>query len=189
MIFQNPQRTHISVGAPIRERIQAIFAIFEEHAKSSYLAEEGQESASKGSPSIFVGHGSSGQWRELKDHLQDKHGYCVEAYETGARTGHAVRDILEQMMSKSTFAILIFTCDDVVGDGKYRARQNVVHETGLFQGKLGFSRAIALIEDGVEGFSNIEGIQHIKFSRGNIKEVFGEVLATIRREFKAEMTD
>ena len=27
------------------------------------------------------------------------------------------------------------------------------------------------------------GIHHISFSKGNIKETFGDVLATIRREF------
>jgi predicted nucleotide-binding protein len=58
-----------------------------------------------------------------------------------------------------------------------------VHETGLFQGKLGFSRAIVLLEDGVEEFSNISGIQQIRFSRSKIRESFGDVLATLRREF------
>jgi hypothetical protein len=38
---------------------------------------------------IFIGHGRSTDWRDLKDHLQDKHGIQVEAYETGSREGHA----------------------------------------------------------------------------------------------------
>jgi hypothetical protein len=32
-------------------------------------------------------------------------------------------------------------------------------------------------------FSNLEGIQQIRFDRNNIRAAFGEVLATIRREF------
>jgi hypothetical protein len=32
-------------------------------------------------------------------------------------------------------------------------------------------------------FSNIEGIRQIRFSKGNIRESFGDVLATPRREF------
>jgi hypothetical protein len=44
-------------------------------------------------------------------------------------------------------------------------------------------RAILLLEDGCEGFSNVAGLQHVPFSRGNIREVFGDVLATLRREF------
>jgi len=67
--------------------------------------------------------------------------------------------------------------------GEFRARQNVVHETGLFQGKLGFSRAIVVVEEGVEVFSNLQGIDQIRYSKGNIKETFGAVLATLRREF------
>ena len=92
------------------------------------------------------------------------------------------------MMSKSAFALLVLTCDDDVGDGKFRPRQNVIHEAGLFQGHLGFSRAIILLEEGVdlEDFSNIEGIHQIRFTKDNIKETFGYVLATIRREFDVE---
>ena len=106
-----------------------------------------------------------------------------EAYETGARAGHSIRDILEEMVSKSSFALLVFTGEDDQVSGSVRPRQNVIHEAGLFQGSLGFSRAIILLEEGVEEFSNVQGVQYIGFSKENIKEVFGEVLATIRREF------
>jgi hypothetical protein len=48
---------------------------------------------------------------------------------------------------------------------------------------LGFDRAIVLLEDDTEEFTNIAGIQQIRYSKGKIIETFGEVLATIRREF------
>jgi predicted nucleotide-binding protein len=108
----------------------------------------------------------------------------VEAYEIGARAGHAIRDVLNDMLSKSSFAILVMTGEDQTSDGDgLRARQNVVHEAGLFQGRLGFARAIVLLEKGVEEFSNIHGIDQIRFDKGRIKETFGDVVATIRREF------
>jgi predicted nucleotide-binding protein len=75
------------------------------------------------------------------------------------------------------------TAEDETVEGEFRARQNVVHEIGLFQGKLGFSRAIVLVEDGVELFSNLQGVQQIRYSKGNIRETYGDVLATLRREF------
>ena len=75
------------------------------------------------------------------------------------------------------------TLEALDSEGNRRARQNVVHEAGLFQGRLGFAKAIILLEEGTEEFSNIHGLQQIRYSRGNIKETFGEVLATIRREF------
>jgi predicted nucleotide-binding protein len=90
---------------------------------------------------IFIGHGRCRQWRDLKDHLQDQHGYDVEAFETGARAGHSIRDILDDMLNASSIAFLVFTAEDETGDGHTRARQNVIHEAGLFQGKLGFSKA------------------------------------------------
>lgn len=56
-------------------------------------------------------------------------------------------------------------------------------ELGLFQGKLGFARAVVLLEEGTEEFSNIHGIHQIRFAKGRIKETFGDILATLRREF------
>jgi predicted nucleotide-binding protein len=115
--------------------------------------------------------------------LRDQHGYEVEAYEVGARAGHAVRDVLQDMLTNSSFALLVMTGEDETAEGQLRARQNVVHEIGLFQGKLGFGRAIVLLEEGVEPFSNIQGINQIRFTKDNIRETYGDVLATLRREF------
>lgn len=153
--------------------------IFDRNAERCRLP-EGEVTAR--SPKVFVGHGGDPQWRDLKDHLHEKHGYAVEAYEIGSREGHAVRDILEEMLEESSFALLVMTGEDETKDGKLRARQNVVHESGLFQGRLGFSRAIILLEEGTEEFSNIAGLQQIRFSKGKIKESFGDVLAVLKRE-------
>jgi predicted nucleotide-binding protein len=173
----------LHVEAARRADIEAIFEVFEKNSKISKLPPEPPEPLPPISPVVFIGHGRSAAWRDLKDHLQDKHGFTVEHYESGARAGHTIRDILEDMVSKSSIAVLVLTGEDEQKDGLFRPRQNVIHEAGLFQGRLSFSRAILLIGDGVEKFSNVDGIQHISFTKGNIKETFGEVLATIRREF------
>lgn len=173
---------HVEVRAPTRREIEAVYDIFEHHLPTSRLPSP-QPEAPAVALTIFIGHGRSPQWRDLKDHLHDKHGYEVEAYEVGARAGHAIRDILEDMLRGSSFALLVLTAEDQDAEGNFRARQNVVHELGLFQGRLGFSRAIVLLEEGVEEFSNIQGIHQIRYSRGNIRETFGDVLATLKREF------
>jgi predicted nucleotide-binding protein len=59
---------------------------------------------------------------------------------------------------------------------------NVVHEAGLFQGRLGFSRAIILLEDGCKEFSNINGLGQIRFPKGNIKATFEEIRQVLERE-------
>ncbi|HYB59889.1 MAG TPA: nucleotide-binding protein [Methylomirabilota bacterium] len=170
----------VEVWAPTREKIESIFAVFEAEADRCRLPEKEEKRAD---PKIFIGHGNDPQWRDLKDHLHDKHGYAVEAYEIGSRAGHTIRDILETMLIASTFALLVMTGEDETKDGKILARQNVVHEAGLFQGRLGFGRAIVLLEAGTEEFSNIHGLEQIRFSKGNIKESFGDVVAALKQEF------
>jgi len=177
-----PRYTFISLVAPTRSAIESIFTVLESASPDCHLPEE-KPKANEEIPVVFIGHGRSSAWRDLKDHLQDQHGIQVIAYETGARAGHTIRDILEDMVRSSTFALLVFTAEDGQADGGFRVRQNVVHETGLFQGALGFPRAIMLVENGAEDFSNVDGIQQISFSFGNIRETFGDVLATIKREF------
>jgi len=170
--------TEVGITLPDRAHIMRLAGVFERRA-----SEFAVPATPDPQPRVFIGHGRSGQWRDLKDHLHEQHGYLVEAYETGARAGHVIRDILEEMLDASSFAVLVHTGEDETLDGSKRARQNVIHETGLFQGRLGFGRAIVLLEDGVEGYSNLQGVHQIQYSAGNIKETFGDVLATLRREF------
>lgn len=132
---------------------------------------------------VFIGHGRDMQWRDLKDHLQEQHGFKVVAYEIGPRAGLSVKEVLEKMLKESSFALLVLTGEDIDSDGEAHARENVVHELGLFQGKLGFTKAIALMEVGLKEFSNILGINQIRFPKGRIRETFGDVVATIKREF------
>lgn len=172
--------TNISVEGETRGEIEEVFEIFEEKYKNSLE----KPLTSKKKPVIFIGHGGSSQWRDLKDHLTDKHDFKIEAYETGSRAGHTIRDVLEDMSNKSSLAFLVMTGEDIKVDGALMARPNVIHEVGLFQGKLGFSKAIVLLEKDTEEFSNLFGIQQIRFSKDNIKETFGEVLATIKRELE-----
>lgn len=173
--------TDVSITAPNRAIIEEVHEIFQSAEKDCALPKD--TSPSEKEPVIFIGHGNSPQWRDLKDHLHEKHGYVIEAYEIGARAGHTIRDILQDMLQKSSFAILVMTGEDTDALGKTHPRDNVIHELGLFQGKLGFTHAIILLEDGTEEFSNIHGIHQVRYKKGNIKETYGEVLATLRREF------
>ncbi len=60
-------------------------------------------------------------------------------------------------------AICLFTADDIgskkdVEDSNYRARQNVVFESGYFIGKIGRNKVIILSESGIELPSDMQGI-------------------------------
>ncbi|ULC60539.1 nucleotide-binding protein [Flaviramulus sp. BrNp1-15] len=181
-LFENSE-THVYIKDNDRIRILKIKNFIEENISDYEILKPKVKSPEILKPVVFIGHGGSSDWRDLKDHLNDKHGIEVIAYETGARAGHTIRDILDEMMENSSFAILVMTSSDEQVDGTMNARPNVIHEVGLFQGKLGFNKAIVALEKGTNLFSNLDGIQQLRFSPGNIKEIFGDVLATIKREF------
>lgn len=157
--------------------------IFKKHKKRCQISIDYAQKTIKKNLVIFIGHGRSKSWRDLKDHLCDFHNFKVEAYEIGSRAGMSIANVLQSMKEKSSFALIVMTAENQDSQGRLHARENVIHEAGLFQGHLGFQRAIILLEDGCETFSNIDGIQYIKFSKNNIKEIFGDVIAVINREF------
>jgi len=156
--------------------------LIEKNNKTDKKKTEALESIFPVKVKIFIGHGRSSDWRDIKDHLRDQHNFEVIAYEIGVRAGLSIKEVLEKMLIESSFALLILTPEDEDAAGGFHARENVIHELGLFQGKLGFNRAIAVTSKKVKEFSNIEGINQIRYDN-NIKETFGEILATIKREF------
>jgi hypothetical protein len=109
-------------------------------------------------PRIFIGHGRAGDWERLYRHLRDHHDLDAFAYETEERAGQTIQGFLEEALATTNFAVIVMTGDDETGDGAIRARQNVVHEAGLFQGKLGFANVILACENGIEPLSNLAGI-------------------------------
>lgn len=174
--------TIVAVESVERPKIQRVMAVFEEVADECRIP-----APPTPKPTVFVGHGRSTEWMRLKTYLQDQMGVTVKAYETGSRAGHTIRDVLTSMVRSTSFALLVMTGEDVQPDGKVRARQNVVHEAGLFQGALGFERAIVLLEDDVEEFSNLAGIQYLPFRKDSIRDAFGDVIAALKREFPGSL--
>jgi len=131
---------------------------------------------------VFIGHGRDPQWRELAEFLR-RSGKCdVFYYESDASVGSTTIETLNSLLNKAEIAFLVHTAEDEAKD-QFRARENVVHEAGLFQGKLGFSRALILLEEGCNEYSNIRGLNQIRFKKGQIGTTFGEVLVKINNEF------
>lgn len=89
---------------------------------------------------------------------------------------------LSEMMDAAAVAFIIMTAEDELRDGKIQARMNVIHEVGLFQGRLGFTRGIVMLEEGCEEFSNIQGLGQIRFPPGRISAAFEDVRQVLERE-------
>lgn len=139
-----------------------------------------EEKKSKGSK-IFIGHGRSKLWARVKIYLKEDLGLDTLAFEDESRASESIVNILEEFLEKSSFAVLIMTAEDDTLEGKIRARQNVVHEAGLFQGRLGFGNVIILKQDNIEGFSNIAGLQYISFSKDNIEQTFYDLQRKMKK--------
>ena len=131
---------------------------------------------------VFIGHGRSPIWREMKEFISDRLNLPVEEFNRVPIAGLTNIDRLSQMLETASIAFLVMTGEDEQSDGKLQARMNVVHEAGLFQGRLGFRRAIIVLENGCEEFSNIAGLGQIRFAKGNIKEAFEEIRQVLERE-------
>jgi predicted nucleotide-binding protein len=118
----------------------------------------------------------------VQSFLEDELGLETVSFEKSAWAGLTVVQILEQMLHQATFAVLVLTGEDETEVGSKRARQNVIHEAGLFQGLLGFRRAVMLLQHGVEPFSNIAGLQCIEFEANEIENSWVELRKALVRE-------
>jgi Predicted nucleotide-binding protein containing TIR-like domain len=140
------------------------------------------ESISSDSERVFIGHGRSPLWRELKDYVQDRLALPWDEFNRLPIAGVTNIERLQQMLDHARMALLVLTAEDERIDGRVSARQNVIHEAGLFQGRLGFRRALVLIEEGCDEFSNISGLGQIRFPSARISATFEEVRRCLERE-------
>ncbi|WP_165485679.1 TIR domain-containing protein [Protofrankia symbiont of Coriaria ruscifolia] len=177
-----PPRATLVVELPDERMSRTILDVIDD--SSSTVADEGR-TAGVTQPTIFIGHGGPSQiWRVLKDYVSE-FDFRVVTFESEFRYGRSAAHVVWEMLQQADFALLVHTADDETKSGTIRSRQNVVHETGLFQGRLGFEKAIIVRKEGVEEFSNLAGIQEIRFPGGNIEAASGEVLRALRSTFPA----
>jgi predicted nucleotide-binding protein len=116
-------------------------------------------------------------------HLSAKdHDLGVIEFNSSSPAGISTTDHLQGMLDQADFAFLILTAEDEQATGEFNPRMNVVHEAGLFQGKLGFRKAILFLEEGCREFSNVRGLTHIPFARGKIEAQFHEATRVLKRE-------
>ena len=131
---------------------------------------------------VFIGHGRSSAWREVKDFVQERLRLPHDEFNRVPVAGVTNIARLAEMLDAAAIALLVMTAEDEMAEGKMRARENVVHEVGLFQGRRGFGRAIVVLEEGCEEFSNIQGLGQIRFAKGKIAGAFEQIRQVMERE-------
>lgn len=131
---------------------------------------------------VFIGHGRSHVWRDLKDFVTERLSLPFDEFNRVPVAGITNIARLSEMLDSAAVAFIVMTAEDEQADGKMEARTNVIHEVGLFQGRLGFTKAIVLLEEGCQEFSNIQGLGQIRFPKGDIKAKFEEIRQVLERE-------
>lgn len=131
---------------------------------------------------VFISHGHNELLLyKLKDFIQNSLGKEPVVLSEQPNSGLTIVEKLEQAAEKCSKAIILLTKDDETASGEKRARQNVIHELGFFQGRYGRKNVILLLEHGVESFSNISGIVYYSFDDS---KHFETVYENLRNELK-----
>jgi uncharacterized protein YjbI with pentapeptide repeats len=139
---------------------------------------------------IFVGHGAPALWREIEPWARRKGFRCLE-FNSSSPVGDVALPRVMALLERAAFALLVLTGEDEHSDGSIHTRENVIHEVGLCHGKLGLSRTAILLEEGCSTFSNLAGLQAIKFPRGDLHSASAAVRRLLTRwsdEWEADST-
>lgn len=142
------------------------------------LASEGTStpSNSKKHPDrIFISHGNSQEWRKVQEYIEKTLNLKTLELAQQASMGRVILNKLTEESEKCGVAVIVMTGEDIVGD-QVRARENVMHEIGFFQGKYGLNRTILMHEKEANIPTNISGLGYVSFAKGDVKTGFGELL-------------
>lgn len=131
-----------------------------------------QPKANPSPRSVFITHGNTDDWRKVQPYIEkDCHLATIEL----AQEANAGATIIEKLFANAgrcDSAVIVWTGDDRDSNGTPRARENVMHEIGFFQGRYGRGRVILLHEEGVNVPSNLAGVVYSPFPRGGIESSF-----------------
>jgi hypothetical protein len=154
---------------------RAIDQIFELRANSELAAPE-----VKVDSKIFISHGRANDWREVQEYIERDLQIKTLELAQEPNCGRTILQKLEEESSKCNFAVIVMTGDDLDADGYKKARENVMHEIGYFQGKFGLSAVCLLHEEGTSIPSNIQGLVYIPFPKGYISATLGVLMRELK---------
>lgn len=129
---------------------------------------------------VFVAHGTNPEWLVVQRFIEDRFELPVYSFESSSWGGCQVTEVLTDYLDRCGLAVCVLTADDFTGDGRRFARQNVIHEVGLFQGRHGFDRVLVLAEDGCDFIPPAAKPHTIWFPPNGIERTFYRLAEMIR---------
>jgi sugar/nucleoside kinase (ribokinase family) len=129
---------------------------------------------------IFISHGQNPEWFAVQRFVEGRFESPVYSFESASWGGHEVSEALSKYLERCSLCVCILTAEDMTDDGRWFARQSVIHEIGLFQGKHGFDRVILLVEEGCDFVPQAAASCAVYFPHNRINHTFYQLAETIR---------
>jgi sugar/nucleoside kinase (ribokinase family) len=129
---------------------------------------------------IFISHGRNPEWFAVQRFVEDRFAAPVYSFESAPWGGHELSEALNKNLERCSLSVCVLTAEDFAGDGRKFARQNVIHEVGLFQGQHGFDRVVLLVEEGCDFVPQAAVPYTIYFPHNQIHHAFYQLGETIK---------
>ena len=121
---------------------------------------------------VFITHGHSPDWREVQAFLERDFRIPTKELAQEPSSGMTIIEKLLAVSEQCDSAVIVMTAEDETIHGDLRARENVMHEIGFFQGKYGRGKVVLLHEDSTSIPTNLSGVVYVPFAKGNVSATF-----------------
>lgn len=130
---------------------------------------------------VFISHGRSHDWVHVEFYINNSLRIETKELAQTPFRGDTVIENFERVAQSCTDAVIVMTGDDFTED-EVRARENVIHEIGYFQGLLGRERVVIMHESGVNIPSNLSGVGYVSYGKGNIDTALSTLAAELQMD-------
>lgn len=127
------------------------------------IKNKGVENILKGSKKVFIIHGHDNEMKQEVQLLLTRAGLDEVVLHECSDKGRTIIDKLIEESSEGVYVVALLSPDDVLKNGDFRARQNVILEIGYFLGKFGKEKVRLLKRGNVEIPSDLQGILYQEF--------------------------
>jgi len=121
------------------------------------------------SDKVFIVHGHNNEIKLAVTSLISQLGLTPIILHEQPNKGRTIIEKFEKLSEDVSFAVVLLSADDMMQDGRYRARQNVILELGFFIAKLGRENVVALYDTAteIEIPSDITGVLYEPYDNPN----------------------